>query len=106
MPKIIFTTTLVKTGWATAAIADKPLTEIVQELKLLQGNDVFIGSPGLIAQLTNLKLIDEYQICFHPVVAGNGLTLFRNLEEMMRLKLLRTKQFGSGAVVMYYGKET
>jgi hypothetical protein len=28
-------------------------------------------------QGTNLNLIDEYQLCIHPVIAGKGLPLLR-----------------------------
>jgi dihydrofolate reductase len=52
--------------------------------------------------LTKLNLIDEYQLCVHPVIAGSGLPLFKDLSEKITLKLVKTKVFGSGAVTLYY----
>jgi len=63
---------------------------------------ILVGSPGLIVALTKLNLVDEYQLCVHPVVAGKGLPLFKTISERIILKLLKTKTFGSGAVTLYY----
>jgi dihydrofolate reductase len=52
--------------------------------------------------LTQLDLIDEYQLCVHPIVLGSGLPLFRNIHDRKDLKLTKTKIFGSGAIVLYY----
>jgi dihydrofolate reductase len=66
------------------------------------GKDIVVGSPGLIAALTQLNLIDEYQLCVHPVIAGDGLPLFKNINDKAILKLLKTKTFGSGTIALYY----
>jgi dihydrofolate reductase len=50
----------------------------------------------------NLNLIDELQLCIHPVLAGNGLPLFENINDRTILKLVKTKTFNGGAVIMYY----
>jgi dihydrofolate reductase len=101
-PKIVFSRTLKNVEWASAKLADRDIEEEVLELKQQPGKDVFVGSPGLIVSLTNLHLIDEYQLCVHPVIAGNGLPLFKNIHDSIDLKLLKTKTFGSGAVILYY----
>jgi len=49
-----------------------------------------------------LNLIDEYQLCVHPVVAGSGLPLFENINHRIILKLIKTKTFSGGAVTLYY----
>ena len=56
--------------------------------------------------MTKLDLIDEYQICVHPVIIGKGLPLFKNINERISLKLLKTKTLGSGAVTLYYEATT
>ena len=76
--------------------------EEVLQLKQQPGKDIFVGSPSLIAALTKLNLIDEYQLCFHPVIAGNGLPLFKNITDRKILKLVKTKIFSGGAVILYY----
>jgi hypothetical protein len=48
------------------------------------------------------KVIDEYQLCVHPVIKGSGLPLFKNINNTVILKLLKIKTFGSGSIVLYY----
>mgnify|MGYP006141081099 CR=1 FL=1 len=53
-------------------------------------------------QLMNLNLIDELQLCIHPVIAGSGLPLFEYMKDRMNLKLIKTKTFSGGAITLYY----
>ena len=100
--KIVFSRTLNHVDWETATLAKHDLQQEVLELKQQTGKNFFVGSPGLIVQLTQLNLIDEYQLCIHPVIAGSGLPLFKNISEKVTLKLVNTKTFGAGAIVLYY----
>ena len=84
--KIVFSNTLTSTGWDSATLADKPLEEVVAELKQQPDRDVLVGSRSLIVQLANLNLIDEFQLCIHPVIAGKGLPLFDNINDRTVLK--------------------
>lgn len=100
--KIIFSNTLKMTNWNSAKLATKPLEEVVRELKQQSGKDILVGSRSLIMQLMNLNLIDEYQICIQPVIAGKGSALFDNVQERALLKLTKTKIFANGAIILYY----
>jgi dihydrofolate reductase len=102
VPKIVFSHTLKTTDWDSAEIAHQPIEEVVKELKQQSGRDIFVGSRSLIIQLMKLHLIDELQLCVHPVIAGAGLPLFEHIKDRTILKLIRTKTFGGGAVVLYY----
>lgn len=102
IPKIVFSHKLKNTDWDSAKLATKPLDELIRELKQQSGKDVFVGSRSLIIQLMNLNLIDEYQLCIHPVVAGKGLRLFDNINDRTILNLTKTKNFNNGAVTLYY----
>lgn len=100
--KIVFSHTLKDTGWESAKLSDQPLQEAVPALKQQAGKDILVGSRSLIIQLMQLQLIDEFQLCIYPVVAGSGLQLFENINDRMVLKLTRTKIFTGGAVILYY----
>jgi dihydrofolate reductase len=102
IPKIVFSHTLENPGWDSATLATKSLEEEVLELKRHPGKDILVGSPGLISSLTQLNLIDEYQLCIHPVIAGSGLVLFKDIKDRIILKLLNTKTFAGGAEILYY----
>jgi dihydrofolate reductase len=100
--KVVFSRTLKSLSWETAVLARKSLGDEVQALKNQPGRDVLIGSPSLINELTKLRLIDEYQLCIHPVIAQNGLLLFKDIQEQQILKLTKTKTFQAGQVLHYY----
>jgi dihydrofolate reductase len=102
IPKLVFSTTLNETKWDSAKLSDKPLNEKIQELRQQTGNDILVGSRSLIIQLLNNNLIDEFQICIHPVIEGKGLKLFDQISNRIMLKLIKTKTLNSGATVFYY----
>ena len=100
--KVVFSRTLKNVAWKNAKVATRSITDEILELKRGPGKDILVGSPGLIAAAANLNLIDEYQLCIHPVVAGGGLPLFESIQHRTVFKLLKTKTFSSGAIVLYY----
>ena len=102
IPKIVFSNTLKSTGWDSAELANKSIEEEVSKLKQQSGKDILVGSRSLIIQLMKLNLIDEYQLCVHPVIVGSGLPLFENINDRIILKLIKTKTFSAGAVALYY----
>ena len=105
IPKIVFSRTLKSVEWKTASLATRDLKEEVLELRQSRNGgskDIFVGSPGLIVALSQLSLIDEYQLSVQPTVLGSGLPLFKNIRDRIDLKLLKTKTFGCGAITLYY----
>jgi len=105
IPKIVFSHTLKSTGWDSAKLANQSIEEEVAALKQSRNGgskDIFISSRSLIIQLLKLHLIDELQLCVHPVIAGSGLPLFENINNRTVLKLTKTKTFSGGAVTLYY----
>ena len=102
IPKIVFSHTLKDVEWDSARLSDQAIEEEVLELKQQSGKDILVGSRSLIIQLMKLNLLDEYQLCIHPVIAGTGLPLFENIKDRTVLKLIKTKTFSGGAVTLYY----
>jgi len=105
IPKIVFSHTLKNTEWDSARLSNQSIQEEVLELKQQPGKDILIGSRSLIMQLMKLNLIDEFQLCVHPVIAGTGLLLFENVNDRTILKLIKTKTFSGGAVILYYERQ-
>jgi len=101
-PKIVFSHSLKNLDWESARLATRSLKDEVVALMQQQGGNILVGSRSLIIQLMKLGLVDELQLCIHPVIAGKGLHLFENLNERIALKLTKTRTFPSGAVVIYY----
>jgi dihydrofolate reductase len=79
--------------------------QIVREKKDSDKDLLTIGSPGLVASLTELKLVDDYYFCIQPVIAGSGnARLFDRiaLEARQPMKFVGTKQLQSGVVIIHY----
>jgi dihydrofolate reductase len=105
IPKIVFSHELKNTEWDSARLSNQPIEEEVLALKQQSGKDILVGSRSLIIQLMKLNLIDEYQFCVHPLIAGTGLSLFENINDRTILKLIKTKIFNGGAVILYYERQ-
>lgn len=102
IPKIVFSRTLQHVDWESASLASGSVEEVVASLKKQPGRDILVGSPSLIVKALNLQLLDELQLCVHPVIAGGGLPLFKDVDGRFELKHVRTKSFGSGAKLLCY----
>ena len=102
IPKIVFSHSLKNTEWDSAVVATKDLENEVLELKQQSGKDILVGSRSLIIELINLNLIDEFQICIFPMLEGKGLLLFDEIKYRRIFRLLKTKIFESGAIILYY----
>lgn len=102
IPKIVFSRTLKDVQWKSAMRAKSDLQQEIVDLKQKYQGDILIGSPGLIIQALNQQLVDELQLCIHPVIAGKGKLLFDSIAERIVLNLTHTKTFDCGAVIHYY----
>lgn len=107
IPKVVFSTTLPSADWNNTTLINDNVVEEVNKLKQQTGKDLVIfGSPSLAKSLMNLGLIDAYKLTLHPVILGEGISLFDSNLQMSNLKLLESKTLGSGVVTLYYEKKT
>jgi|SRR5690242_3142115 dihydrofolate reductase len=105
IPKIVFSNSLKNVEWETAKLAKRDIKDEVLELQQHsddENKNILVGSPGLIVALTNLNLIDEFQLCVQPIIAGEGLPLFKKISDQINLTLLQTKTLNSGSIILYY----
>ncbi len=101
--KIVFSRTLEKVGWQNVEQYKELIPEEVAQLKRQPGKDMVIyGSGTIVSALTQAGLIDEYRFFVAPVVLGSGKSLFTGLQDKLHLKLLKTKRFDSGNVLLHY----
>jgi dihydrofolate reductase len=103
VPKIVFSKTLKAATWNNTRLIKDNIAEEVKKLKQQPGKDLVIfGSPGLSATFMNLGLIDEYQLTVHPIILGNGISVFTNNTTRSSLKLLNAKTLKSGVLTLHY----
>jgi dihydrofolate reductase len=101
--KIVFSRTLEKAEWHNTRLVKENIAEEVAKLKQQAGKDLIIfGSSNLAASFINLGLLDEFRIMVNPVVLGNGKPLFEGIHDKLHLKLIKTKTFHSGNILLYY----
>ncbi len=103
--KYVVSSTLERADW-NAELVRGDLGEAVQRLKQAPGKGLLVGGVKLPLALTELGLIDEYELVVHPRIAGHGPTLFAGLSKPVDLKLVSRLEFGSGAVAMRYEPRT
>ncbi len=61
-----------------------------------------MGGSDLAASFLEQGLIDEVRIILTPILLGAGKTVFDAIKQRYALKLLSTKSFKSGNVVLTY----
>jgi dihydrofolate reductase len=103
MRKIVFSRTLRTADWNNSVLLHDIDPDAIKRWKQEDGKDMLIyGSASIVQQLTNLGLIDEYQLLVHPVVLGGGKPLLKNIADKHPLTFVSAKPFSSGVVLLTY----
>ncbi|HYX55517.1 MAG TPA: dihydrofolate reductase family protein [Nitrososphaeraceae archaeon] len=101
--KVVFTKTLNKSKWINTDIATGDLIEEVSKIKSQNGRDIVVyGGSSFDSSLIKEKLIDEFYLFINPVAIGNGMTIFKDLNEIQKYYLIESKVFESGIVLLRY----
>lgn len=102
-PKVVFSRTLEKVTWNNTKLVKDNIAAEIRAMKKESGKGMAImGSGSIVSQLTQERLIDEYQIVMVPVILGDGRTMFDGIKEKLNLKLTRTRSFANGNVLLCY----
>jgi dihydrofolate reductase len=78
----------------TTIISDN-LTARINEIKKQMGNEILLfGSPTATHSLMQQDLIDGFWLFVNPIILGQGIPLFKDIKNSIKLKLLpTTRQF-------------
>ena len=103
LPKIVFSRTLQDAPWNNTKLLKGGLAEEVRAMKESAGEDIVIlGSASIVSQLARAALIDEYQMVVNPVVLGAGKSMFAGLDKRLDLRLVKSRIFSNGNVLLCY----
>jgi dihydrofolate reductase len=104
LEKIVFSKQGVTTKWQRTKVLNDLKRDYIMQLKEKDGRDILIGGIDLSDQLTRMQLIDEYYFVVHPVLYGKGKHFFESLQldKRVKLELLKTQSFQSGAIALFY----
>jgi dihydrofolate reductase len=101
--KIVFSKTLQKVGWNNVKLMKETIPEEIRKLKQQPGKDMVIyGSGSIVSAFAQLGLIDEYRFFVASVILGEGKSLFKGLKNKQKLKLMETRRFNNGNVLLRY----
>jgi dihydrofolate reductase len=103
--KFVFSKSLQEVSWEHTSLYHEIEPQVIKQLKAEKGRDIFIlGSGTIVQQLANMDLIDEYRLLVNPIILGKGKPLFVGVKEQ-HLKLVSTREFRNGNVLMTYRPE-
>jgi dihydrofolate reductase len=103
LQKVVFSRTLDRVSWENSRLVKKDPAEEVRRLKQEAGKDMAVfGSANLARTLIPGNVFDEYRIMVNPVILGAGKGLFDGLGCQQKLRLVESKSFRSGNVLMIY----
>jgi dihydrofolate reductase len=101
--KFVVSTTLESAdAWRESTVISQNVVEEIRKLKAQPGKNILTdGSSVLVHTMAQHDLVDEYNLFVYPLILGNGKRLF---PDGMRtnLKLVETRSFPSGVVLMRY----
>ena len=81
LPKIVFSRTLDRASWNNTKLIKGDIVAATRQLKREPGPDmVILGSGSIVSQLTDARLIDEYQVVLCAAVLGGGRTMFEGVK--------------------------
>ncbi len=104
-PKAVFSKTLQEVAWNSRLVRGDAAEE-VRRLKNEPGKYMSVGGPGLAGSLMQQGLIDEYWLYVRPIVLGGGKRMFPELQNRIPLRLIETRNFAEGVVMMRYEAES
>ena len=103
MPKYVVSRSLTRAHWNnTTVLSGEVGAEVAHLRQEVDGDILVVGSADLVAELSNLGLVDEYRLMQFPVILGSGKRLFRDEADTNHLRLVDARTFASGIVLLTY----
>ena len=107
VPKYVVSNTVKRADWNNTTILSGDVATQVAQLKARPGGDILVyGSPDLVDELMRHDLVDEFRLLLYPVILGSGKHLFRDRIDIHHLRLVETRPFDSGVVLLTYAPES
>lgn len=90
-------------GLTKTTVISDDLSGRINEIKQQDNKEILLfGSPTATHSLIQLNLIDGYWVFVNPIILGQGIPLFENIKDKIKLQLLNTRQFSCGVTELNY----
>ena len=101
--KVVLSKTMKDASLPNTTIISDNLADSINEIKQKAGSEILLfGSPTATHALMQLDLIDGYWLFVNPIILGQGIPLFTNIKDKIKLQLVTTRQFTSGVTELSY----
>jgi dihydrofolate reductase len=98
-PKWVVSRSLESVGPNATLVSDN-IEATIRELKTQLEGEIDVSGPVLAGSLSELGLIDEFRLYFHPVVLGGGKPFF--VGQRRPLRLVASDRIGNAAIRLKY----
>ena len=98
-PKWVVSRSLNSVG-PNATLIEGDVGAAIRDLKARLPGEISVSGPDLAQSLTDLCLVDEYRLYFHPVVLGRGKPFFAGARPLLRL--VSTDRVGEDVIMLTY----
>jgi len=103
--KIVLSRTIKESGKNNTKVISENISDQINKIKQQDGQNILIfGSPSASNSLLNEGLVDEFWIFVNPILLGQGIPLFKDISESVKLSLIETKTFDIGVIALHYTK--
>lgn len=84
MDKVVFSRSMQDASWQNTRVVNGDIEGFVRKMKDQSGPGmVIMGSGTIVSQLTDARLIDEYEVIVNPIVLGAGRTMFDGVKDQV-----------------------
>lgn len=103
--KVVLSRTITAEGLENTTVISDQLANNINKVKNREGKNILIfGSPRASQSLLKEGLIDEFWLFVNPIIIGQGMPLFKDVTDTIKLKLVESKTFTSGVIALHYEK--
>jgi dihydrofolate reductase len=101
--KVVLSKTLKEEDLVNTHVISGNLVQEINKLKQSTEKEILLfGSPTAGHALMAADLIDAYWFNINPVLLGNGIPVFKDVQVKTHLSLISSKVFSSGVVCLHY----
>ncbi|MDK2980165.1 MAG: hypothetical protein PWQ55_512 [Chloroflexota bacterium] len=101
--KIVYSRTVKQPIWKDMEVVSTDLMEDVAQRKEQDGKDMIVyGGASLISALLGFGLIDDLYLFVNPALVGGGRSIFGEVHDYQKLKLIESRAFDCGIVLLHY----